>query len=291
MKLPAVLRERLEERCARIVAVTPLGGGCIHSATRIDFADGPAFLKWGDAPEGMFASEARGLDALRAAAGSDLRIPTVLASEEAHDATPAWLLLEWLEPAAGAEAPGRNLGIGLAALHSAPAAGWGWDEPGWIGTLPQDNAREVRWADFWWSRRLEPQLRLAGGEAPGRPAEWSALERALPGVLAAAEEEGPSLLHGDLWSGNVLMLGSGEAALVDPAAYRGHREVDLAMAELFGGFAPGFLTAYREQRPLQPGYERGRRPIYQLYPLLVHLNLFGGGYSASVQRALRAALA
>jgi fructosamine-3-kinase len=110
-------------------------------------------------------------------------------------------------------------------------------------------------------------------------------------VLAAAEEEGPSLLHGDLWSGNVLMLGSGEAALVDPAAYRGHREVDLAMAELFGGFAPGFLTAYREQRPLQPGYERGRRPIYQLYPLLVHLNLFGGGYSASVQRALRAALA
>ncbi len=291
MKLPEALRERVERRRGPMRTAAPVAGGCIHNAARVDFADGSAFLKWSDAPAGMFASEARGLEALRAAAGADLRIPAVLGCGNAGDAAPAWLLLEWLEPAPAAERPGRGLGKGLAALHSVAAEGWGWDEPGWIGTLRQDNTPEPRWADFWWTRRLEPQLRLAGTDLAGNPAAWGALQRALPEALAAAEEEGPSLLHGDLWSGNVLMVGAGEAALVDPAAYRGHREVDLAMAELFGGFATGFLAAYRKQRPLQPGYQRRRRPIYQLYPLLVHLNLFGGGYSASVQRALRAALA
>jgi fructosamine-3-kinase len=171
--------------------------------------------------------------------------------------------------------------------------GWGWGSANYIGALPQDNTSAATWADFWRARRLEPQLRMARdrGRMPATRAAWDRLFAALPGVLAAAEADGPSLVHGDLWSGNVLCTAGGEPALVDPAVYRGHREVDLAMAELFGGFDREFHAAYREARPLADGYDGVRRPIYQLYYLLVHVNLFGGGSVARTEAVLRTALA
>jgi fructosamine-3-kinase len=127
--------------------------------------------------------------------------------------------------------------------------------------------------------------RTAGRE-PGARREWERLFDRLPELLAPGEEDGPSLLHGDLWSGNVLSA-AGEPALIDPAVYRGHREADLAMAELFGGFDACFHAAYREARPLLPGYAETRRAVYQLYYLLVHVNLFGGGYVAQTAAMLR----
>ena len=287
MTLPAELREEVEAALGPIRAIQPVGGGCINTSARLELRGGPVFLKYnGGAPERMFAVEAAGLDALRDAAPG-LRVPGVLGWRG------RWLALEWLEPGRGGAETDERLGRGLAALHSVVRERWGWEENGYIGSLPQANAAAVGWADFWWRRRLEPQLRLAerDGARPGAPEDWERLAERLPDLLAAGEEEGPSLLHGDLWSGNVLALSGGEAALVDPAAYLGHREVDLAMAELFGGFGARFHEAYRESLPLRPGYQECRRHLYQLYYLLVHVNLFGGSYHSQTTAVLRRALA
>lgn len=291
MILPPALRERLHERLGTPGAAVTVGGGCIHRAARVELPGEAAFLKWGAAPAGHFGVEARGLDRLREA-GTPLRVPHVLGWDDVAGNVPAWLCLEWIP---GVSEPGRDdadLGRALAALHAPRTGGWGWEEDGWIGPLPQANGTTPTWAEFWWTRRLEPQLRLAAsrGADPAAPGEWHRLGKRLPALLAPAEHDGPSLLHGDLWSGNALRLPGGGAALVDLAAYRGHREVDLAMAELFGGFGPRFRPAYEAERPLLPGYDAGRRAVYQLYPLLVHLNLFGGGYGAQTSAALRVAL-
>jgi protein-ribulosamine 3-kinase len=295
--LPDVLRRRIEQRVGTVRVLTAVGGGCINQAARVEVADRPAFLKYNpSAPPGFFTAEARALDALRAVEGGP-RIPHVIdvfdASSDGGSGEPSWLLLEWLEPVRRTTAFGARLGCAVAALHAPADGGWGWGGDNFIGALPQANGPTAKWADFWRERRLEPQLRISqdAGRMPGTSREWDRLFAALPSALAVADDEGPSLLHGDLWSGNVLCTGDGEPALVDPAAYRGHREADLAMAELFGGFDAGFHRAYREARPLADGYETVRRPIYQLYYLLVHVNLFGGGYVAQAAAALRGALA
>ncbi|HEX8450884.1 MAG TPA: fructosamine kinase family protein [Longimicrobium sp.] len=285
--LPKSLRRSLEAHLSRVGEARALGGGSINHAARVEGPDGAFFVKYSeDAPAGIFAAEARGLEALAAASG--LVVPRVLAiRDDPEPGTPAWLALEWLEPAPRAADFGERLGRGLAALHRSRGA-WGWEEDNFIGSLPQENAPAGAWADFWWARRLDPQLRRAraAGRLPGREREWERLREALPRLLGAGEEDGPSLLHGDLWSGNVVASAPGPA-LVDPAAFRGHREVDLAMTELFGGFPADFCAAYEEAWPLRPGYREERRGVYQLYYLLVHVNLFGGGYVAQTAEVLR----
>lgn len=290
--IPDALRTGVEARLGPVRGAAPVSGGCINHGMRVELADGPAFVKYNaDAPPGVFAAEARGLDALRAAADG-LVVPRVLAWAEAEGGAPAWLALEWLEPSRRAPEFAERLGRGLAALHRAGRAdGWGWMEDNFMAGLPQANAPAAAWAEFWRRRRLEPQLELArrGGRMPGKAGEWDRLMDRLPELLAPAEADGPSLLHGDLWGGNVLAAPGGPA-LIDPAVYRGHREADLAMTELFGGFGEGFHAAYREAWPLQPGYPV-RRAVYQLWYLLVHVNLFGGGYGAQTAAVLREALA
>lgn len=292
--IPPPLREAIEARLGAVRGVAGVGGGggSIHQAVRIETTAGVFFLKYNpQAPPGMFATEARGLDALRSAAAG-LVVPRVVAAEESSaDGAPAWLALEWLDGVRSVDHDER-LGRGLAALHRAGGGkGWGWQEDNWLGTLPQSNRPTPSWADFWRERRLMPQLDLARqlGRFPGREAEWDRLLDELPDRLKAGEEDGPSLLHGDLWSGNVV-ASSGGPALVDPAVYRGHREVDLAMAALFGGFGERFFRAYDEAWPPRAG-SGSRRAIYQLYPLLAHVNLFGGGYGVRTAATLRAALA
>ena len=288
MKLPDAVRAEVEDALGPILRIGPVAGGCISETFRIETGDGPVFLKHHpQASGGMFSAEADGLRALWEAAGDALCIPAVLAMDAAgHGAR--WIALEWLEP--GARGPGfdERLGRGLAALHRNGGGGWGWERPNFIGALPQDNQPMEMWAEFWRDRRLVPQLALARamGRDAGPARDWDRLLDRLPELLAPAEEDGPSLLHGDLWSGNALSA-SGEPALIDPAVYRGHREADLAMAELFGGFDARFHAAYREAWPLLPGYAEVRRPIYQLYYLLVHVNLFGGGYGAQAAATLR----
>ena len=250
------------DRAPRVEKATRVSGGCINPSARLRLDDGKdVFVKWNtQAPGSMFVTEAAGLDALRAQGG--LRTPEVLGV-------------------------GVRLAHGLAELHQPSAGAFGWHEDNFIGSLPQANAWGEDWPSFWWLRRLEPQLRLAwdSGFLRGDRESWRALERGLPVVLEDVPAESSSLLHGDLWSGNVYASAEGEPVVVDPAVYRGHSEVDLAMTALFGGFAPEFHQAYADTGSLSPLYDAGRRDLYQLYPLLVHVNLFGGSYEAGVRAA------
>jgi fructosamine-3-kinase len=296
--LPAALRRRLAQPFgSEVVGATAVGGGCISDTARLVGVDGRlAFLKWdsgGGAPVGLFAAEARGLEAL--AATGAVRVPAVLAVADAEpgggERGERWLLLEWLEPGRPTEHTWQRLGTDLARLHRHPAASFGAASDNFIGPLPQGNGWSTDWPSFWRGRRLAPQLRRArdaGYFAGAESRRFDRLLDRLPEHLSGAAAEGPSLLHGDLWNGNVQVLQDGTPALIDPSAYYGHREVDLAMTELFGGFGPAFHRAYRAEYPLVAGYESVRRPIYQLYYLLVHVNLFGGGYVPGTLAALRA---
>jgi fructosamine-3-kinase len=267
---------------ADVEHIRRLSGGDINDAFEVDLSDERrVFVKTHPRPPlGMFTAEARGLEWLDEAQA--LRIPRVLA---VSDAKPAFLALELLTPGTRQRDFDEVLGRSLAGLHRFGAPGFGLDEDNFIGRLPQWNRPTDDWATFYWSRRLEPQLRrgadrgLIGGSLLRR---FSALERALPGLVA---EEGASRLHGDLWGGNLHVDESGAPCLIDPAVYGGHREVDLAMMQLFGGFGARVFEAYHEAYPLPTGAEE-RVSLYQLYPLLVHVNLFGSSYLRSVQRAL-----
>jgi len=261
---------------------TPLGGGDINAAFSVDLEDERrVFVKTNaGADPSMFAVEARGLAWL--AEAKALRIPEVLAVGA------DFLALELLVPSGRVKDFDERLGRGLAALHRTGAPAFGLDHDNFIGRLPQSNAEANGWAEFYQRERLEAQLRMAvdGGHAS------AGMRRGfedLFGVLAdrVGPDERPSRLHGDLWGGNFHVDEGGEPCLIDPAVYGGHREVDLAMMRLFGGFGPQVFAAYHEAHPLAAGWE-ARVPLYQLYPLMVHVNLFGGGYVGSVERALSA---
>lgn len=295
MRLPEAVRSGVESaleealgRSGHVEDVSPVGGGCISPTARLSTEAGDLFfLKWGapELPDALLPAEARGLRQLAEAGGP--RVPAVIALGAPPG--PAWLLLEWLEPGSASPDSWSRLGSELAELHRWRGSRFGAAEANFIGSLPQDNESSDDWPAFWRDRRLEPQLRLA--LAAGLLAEedrrrFDGLYDQLPDLLAPSLDDGPSLLHGDLWSGNVHMLAGGTPAVVDPSAYHGHREVDLAMTELFGGFGGGFQAAYRESWPLAPGYTPRRRAVYQLYYLLVHVNLFGSGYVSGTRRAL-----
>ena len=185
----------------------------------------------------------------------------------------------------------ERCGRGLARLHAslrdvdAPAFGLAHDN--YIGRLPQSNQPMSSWSEFWRARRLEPQLRLAVDSQLATSRDQRTFEK-LFGKLDAllGPEEAPARLHGDLWGGNLLVAVGGEPMLIDPAAYAGCREVDLAMMRLFGGFDERCFDAYAEEWPLAPGH-RDRVALYQLYYLLAHANLFGGGWMRSVREALK----
>jgi fructosamine-3-kinase len=226
----------------------------------------------------MFACEARGLAWLDEPGA--IRVPRVLGHGE------RFLALEWLEPAPRARDHDEQLGRGLARLHAAGAPRFGLDHDNFLATLAQDNTPSDDGPAFWIDRRLVPTARLAieRGRAPRR---WlddlERLRAVLPAIAGPAEP--PARLHGDLWSGNVHTGPDGAPALIDPAVYGGHREVDLAMLALFGTVSPRTLAAYQEVAPLADGW-RDRVPLWQLYPLLCHTVLFGGGYASSFERAL-----
>ena len=266
--------------------VDAIAGGCIHPSARICTRSGSqVFLKWGPTPgRGGFGVEAASLAAISQTGGP--RVPEVLAYEAGGPELRGWILLEFIESGLPTPRTPRLLGSGLARLHrrldeSRP----GWEEDGFIGSLAQSNgADQATWPEFWQKKRLQPQWALAElyFDDETRLA-WDRLIERIEPPLSVWEEDGLSLLHGDLWSGNVLTDWAGEPVLVDPAGYRGHREVDLAMMELFDGFNSGVMEQYQLEAPLVRGYKESRRDLYQLYPLLVHVNLFGTGYVARVR--------
>ena len=275
------LRARVSAALGGEVAVVrALGGGDINRATLVEVDGRPVFVKWNEDPvPGMFACEAEGLRALRDT--HTLRVPEPYAFGE------DFLAMEYLPLPRARRDFGEELGRGLAALHRVCARRYGFHEDNVLAVLPQPNAWTDNWVAFWSHRRLLHfgRIGLERGQLSSRTfAGLEALCSRLGSLLPAHPEA--SRLHGDLWSGNVVPAPDGAPALVDPAVFHGHREVDLAMTELFGGFSPRFYAAYREAWPLEPGYER-RRTIYQLGPLLVHVILFGGPYEAQVEAALK----
>jgi len=299
--IPVPVREGVQAALARldlpaqVVGATPVNGGCINHGARLSVAGGKSFfLKWNaSAPPGHFAAEADGLRALGAA--GTLRVPTPLA-RGGGSGSPSWLLMEHVEPGRPSVDFDERLGQGLARLHaSAPSdASFGWGIDNWIGSLPQANRTSPSWSAFWAEQRLAPQLRRARDHGFLAGAAAGPLDRVLeltPRALADVDCGPAHLLHGDLWAGNSYPGPAGEPVIIDPAVYLGHGEVDLAMTELFGGFGGRFYAAYADAGAITGAYTAYRRDLYQLYYLLVHVNLFGAQYEARTLSAARRVVA
>ena len=278
---------------ASVAQVRALSGGDINDAWRVTLSDGRAvFVKTHDGAEAdMFPLEAEGLAWL--AEANAIRTPRVLA------ASASYLALELIEPGRRTPDFAERLGRELAALHrfgaeplrareARASQRFGWREDNFIASLRQDNTCEEDWPSFYARRRLEPMLRRASERGLASAAMTKGFDRLFAKIEElAGPAEPPSRLHGDLWGGNCHVGEDGAPVLIDPAVYGGHREMDLAMMQLFGGFAQRTFDAYHEAWPLAPGW-RERTPPYQLYPLLVHVVLFGGSYVGAVERALDA---
>lgn len=270
--------DAVAEACGAAVASSrSVPGGDVNEALRVELTDGRVlFVKHrADPPAGFYAAEAAGLEWL---AQGPLGVPGVVA------ATEAFLALEWVEPAPRAGGFDAALGRGLAQLHALGAERFG-GRVTFLGPLPVPDDPAADWPAFYGEQRLAPLLAMAADAGALEAGAAATVER----VIAKLDElcgppEDPARLHGDLWSGNVMAGPDGEPWLVDPAAYGGHREVDLAMLSLFGRPGPEFLAAYEEVQPLAGGHQE-RVALYQLLPLLVHAVLFGGHYGAAAGRA------
>ena len=265
-----------------------VGGGCINEAQRLDTDAGAFFVKTNEAALlPMFEAEAEGLREL--AAAEAIRVPEPFVAGTA--AGWAFLVMEYLPTGAGGGEAAARMGRALAAMHRHTAERFGWHRDNTIGSTPQPNAWHYDWVAFWRERRLGHQLDLAArhGAPRGLIDKGRRLQERLDAFFGDYIPV-PSVLHGDLWSGNAAFTAEGEPVIFDPAVYYGDREADLAMTELFGGFPARFYAAYREAWPLDPGYGV-RRTLYNLYHILNHFNLFGGGYASQAQRMTEQLLA
>ena len=259
-----------------------LGGGDVAESYRIELDDGtPMFAKTHrSAPPGFFTTEARGLSWLGEAPA--IRVPAVVAVSD----DPPLLVLEWIEPGSPVATTEADLGRALAALHRSGSPSFGREDARTTGSRRLPNPPTATWAEFYSESRLRPLARLAADAGALRPDAIRALEE----VATRLEELGgpaepPARLHGDLWAGNRLVGAGGISWLIDPAAHGGHREFDLAMMRLFGGYGDECFRAYDEAYPLATGWER-RIPLHQLAPLVVHAIKFGGPYGPATERAL-----
>ena len=270
----ATARRAEELLGAAVVATAPVAGGDVCTATRLKLADGRTVLMktLAHPPAGFFEAEARGLRWLGEAAGA--ACPPVLAVDA------DCVVLPWIETGKPTPDAAAEFGRRLAATHAAGAAAYGLAQDGFIGRLPLPNATAPTWAEFFATRRVLPYLKLARDRGLADDQQAAAVEGVVGRIGDLVPEEPPSRLHGDLWNGNVLWGSDGVVTMVDPAAYAGHREMDLAMLALFGlPHLQRALDAYAEAAPLAEGWE-DRVALHQLFPLLVHACMFGGGYAA-----------
>ncbi|MBW6497828.1 MAG: fructosamine kinase family protein [Bacteroidales bacterium] len=266
-----------------ITKFTPVGGGCINDAHVVTTDRGSFFVKYNHARRypGMFEAEARGLEVLKNAA--ELSVPEVVGTGQADDR--AFLILDYIDSRPQEKNFWENFGRGLARLHKHSNQHFGLEHSNYIGSLPQRNAFRESWTEFFVNERIRPQLHFSRESGKTDKDLEKKFERLFARLGEFFPAEPPALLHGDLWSGNYMTGSHGEAVIIDPAVYFGHRYMDLGMSKLFGGFAPEFYRAYHDEYPLDPNWQQGIE-IANLYPLMVHVNLFGGGYLGSVNSIL-----
>jgi len=259
-----------------------LSGGCINQGYCISGQDATYFVKLNQASLlPMFEAEALGLQEIQAT--RTIKVPTVIG----HGITDnySYLILEWLDFTRGTSEHWHLMGQNLARLHQVPIGqSFGWQSNNTIGSTPQINHLTTCWADFFAEQRIGYQLKLAKRQG----SSFGDLERIIERcrTLLSERQPSPSLLHGDLWSGNVSITTTGEPTILDPATYYGDREADIAMTELFGGFPTAFYQGYNEVAPVDRQYQK-RKSLYNLYHVLNHFNLFGGGYQAQAQQMIK----
>lgn len=262
----------------------PLSGGCINNGGKLMTSMGIFFVKWNGAlryPD-MFATEARGLQLLRVA--NAIRIPEVVSTGETDNFQ--YIVLEFIAQAKPSRTYWTMLGEHLCALHKNTSEKYGLEFDNYIGSLQQRNRKHENWISFFIEERLRSQVELAVTTKKletDTAKKFELLYKKLPDLLV---EETPSLLHGDLWSGNLIVDETGNPCLIDPAVYYGNREAEIAFTKLFGGFGNEFYDSYQSNFPLQKDFE-SRTDLYNLYPLLVHVNLFGESYGNQVVSILR----
>ncbi len=296
MNLPTSLRDVLIQTLrASPHNVKPISKSNFSTAARFTAGKRDYLIKWSfgspRTPPGWpdpFTTEARGLQLL--AEAKALRMPNVYAYAPVESNCPGFIVLEWITaaPAADVRAAGRTLGHGLAAQHRITARAFGLDHHNYCGATLQANGWKTSWIAFYGQQRLGFQMELAAQNGCLPSTRQRRLEQLIARLGDWIDEQvvQPSLLHGDLWGGNWLIGSHGEPVLIDPAVYFGDREAELAMCHLFGGFPDDFFRAYDEAWPPAPGRNE-RLPLYQLYHLLNHLNLFGESYGGQVDRILQ----
>jgi len=278
-----LLSDELGE-CVVISNTSTVGGGCINDCYRIQTNCGVFFVKTNSANRypGMFEAEAKGLQLLKKS--ETIYIPKVIAFGEATD--DSFLVLEYIDSGRKQPAFWEDFGRSLAQMHRNSTDYFGLDHDNYIGSLPQSNHQHNDWISFFIEERLEAQLKRAMESGKINKSTIQQFNRLYTKLKAIFPEEAPALLHGDLWSGNYMAGSNGEPCIIDPAVYYGHREMDIGMSQLFGGFSSKFYDAYNTEYPLENGWQQ-RIEICNLYPLLVHVNLFGGSYLMQVQSILR----
>lgn len=278
------LVEQLSQRLGvSISKIRPISGGDISKAYVIDTQNHRFFCKlhYGTSGKEMFLAEKFGLEAI--AATKTIHTPEIHLCKSFNGT--AVLVLDFIDSKRVTDSDWRKLGSGLAALHKTSSATFGWKTNNYIGSLPQENTIHIDWATFYIKERLMPQFEMAKTQALLSTGEVPSKEEMIRCCNGFFDSITPSLLHGDLWSGNFLIASDGIPYLIDPAVYFGHNEVDLSMSRLFGGFDSSFYNAYNEHFPTQE-LEQERKDIYQLYYLLVHLNMFGKRYYPEVKQIL-----
>jgi protein-ribulosamine 3-kinase len=290
--LKTTLTHVLSDRTGKpvtIVKISSVGGGCINECYRVGTSAGVYFVKHNDPGRfpGMFNAEARGLKLLREHIESvynQLLVPEVVA--HGTDDHTSYLILEFLEAGQMQGDFWDCFGRGLAQLHKQSDRYFGLDHPNYIGSLPQSNTQHTDWIEFFITERIEAQLRIARDGGRASRELMKSFQDLYPHLPDIFPDEPPALLHGDLWSGNYMIGPGGIATIVDPAVYFGHRYMDLGMSKLFGGFAPAFYESYDTEYPMEGNWNESVE-VANLYPLMVHLNLFGGGYLGSIESTLR----
>lgn len=272
------------EKPVEILEFRSIGGGCINETFSLKTNTGKYFIKYNSATEfpGMFIKEAAGLKIL--ADTKTLEIPDVISTGEAGKYS--YLLLQFIENSTAGPNFWIDFGTKLADLHRKTNTYFGLDHDNYIGSLVQKNKLHSDFISFFISERIEPQLKDARNKGVFSISETHYFDSLFNTLHNIIPVEKPALIHGDLWSGNFMVNTNGSACLIDPAVYYGHREADIAMTQLFGGFQPEFYHAYNQATPLEKDWQK-RIDIFNLYPLLVHVNLFGGSYARQVLQIIR----